>query len=348
MKKQRKFSTEELEGFCKQIGMVLKSGISLNEGVYMLLEEVEDKKTKEVLEKMNECLKDNETFYHAMKATGAFPRYLLSMVHIGEKSGKLEEVLDAMVAYYDRETSLKESIRNVIAYPMIMFAMIAVILLVLVLKILPMFQNVFRNLNVDVASSSSRVMRVGMATGEAVAIVALVILAVAIGLLIWYRTEGGQRILKKWSGSFFVTKKTARLMAIGKFVSSMSVMISSGMDSEESLNMAKDVVEDPKIQKQVEQCYKAVKDRKSLAEALKESKLVTGMQGRMIGVAEKSGLTEEVFKDISKQYDEKITSQLGSMCTKLETTLVLSLSLIVGAILISIMLPLISIITAIG
>lgn len=234
MKKQRKFTTEELGGFCKQVAMVLKSGISLDEGVYMLLEEVEDKRTKEVLEKMDEMLKDNETFHNAMKETGAFPKYLLSMVHIGEKSGKLEEVLEAMVVYYERESSMKESIRNVIAYPMIMFAMIAVILLVLVLKILPMFQNVFRNLNVDVASSSSRVMRVGMVTGEVVAIVALIILVVVAGLLLWYHTDGGEKVLKKWSGSFFATKKTARLMAIGKFVSSMSVMISSGMDPEES------------------------------------------------------------------------------------------------------------------
>lgn len=348
MKKQRKFTTEELGGFCKQVAMVLKSGISLDEGVYMLLEEVEDKRTKEVLEKMDEMLKDNETFHNAMKETDAFPRYLLSMVHIGEKSGKLEEVLEAMVVYYERESSMKESIRNVIAYPMIMFAMIAVILLVLVLKILPMFQNVFRNLNVDVASSSSRVMRVGMVTGEVVAIVALIILVVVAGLLLWYHTDGGEKVLKKWSGSFFATKKTARLMAIGKFVSSMSVMISSGMDPEESLDMAREVVEGTKVQKKVEKCYEGVKERKSLAESLRESKLVTGMQGRMLGVAEKSGLTEEVLNDISRQYDEQITGQLSSMCTKLETTLVLSLSLIVGAILISIMLPLVSIITAIG
>lgn len=348
MKKQRKFTTEELGGFCKQVAMVLKSGISLDEGVYMLLEEVEDKRTKEVLEKMDEMLKDNETLHNAMKETGAFPQYLLSMVHIGEKSGKLEEVLEAMVVYYERESSMKESIHNVIAYPMIMFAMIAVILLVLVLKILPMFQNVFRNLNVDVASSSSRVMRVGMVTGEVVAIVALIILVVVAGLLLWYHTDSGEKVLKKWSGSFFATKKTARLMAIGKFVSSMSVMISSGMDPEESLDMAREVVEGTKVQKKVEKCYEGVKERKSLAESLRESKLVTGMQGRMLGVAEKSGLTEEVLNDISRQYDEQITGQLSSMCTKLETTLVLSLSLIVGAILISIMLPLVSIITAIG
>lgn len=348
MKKQGKFTSEELEGFCRQIAMILKSGISLDEGVYMLFEEVEDKRTKEILGKIDDMLKDNETLYHAMKETGAFPAYLLNMVHIGEKSGKLEEVLEGMAVYYERETSMKDSIRNVIAYPMMMFAMIAVILLVLVLKILPMFQNVFHNLNVDVASTSNKVMKVGMVTGEAVAIVALVILVIAAGLLLWYRTEGGKKILKRWSNGFFVTKKATRLMAIGRFVSSLSVMISSGMDPEESLGMAKEVVEHPKIQKRVERCYEEVKNRKSLAESLRESKLVTGMQGRMIGVAERSGLTEEVLENISKQYDNQITSQLGTMCTKVETTLVLSLSLIVGAILISIMLPLISIITAIG
>lgn len=348
MKKQGKFTSEELEGFCRQVAMVLKSGISLDEGIYMLMEEVEDKRTNEVLKQMDEMLKDHETFYHAMKETGAFPTYLLSMVHIGEKSGKLEEVLDAMAGYYERETSMKDSIRNVISYPMMMFAMIAVILLVLVLKILPMFQNAFRNLNVDVAGSSARAMRFGIVTGKVVAIVALAILAVAAALLLWYHTSQGEKVLKKWSYGFFVTKKTARLTAVGKFVSSMSVMISSGMDPEESLDLAKGVVEHPKVKKQVEKCYEEVKDRKSLAESLRESKLVTGMQGRMIGVAEKSGLMEEVLTDVSRQYDEQITSQLGSMCTKIETTLVLSLSVIVGAILVSIMLPLISMITAIG
>lgn len=156
MKKQGKFTSEELEGFCRQIAMILKSGISLDEGVYMLFEEVEDKRTKEILGKIDDMLKDNETLYHAMKETGAFPAYLLNMVHIGEKSGKLEEVLEGMAVYYERETSMKDSIRNVIAYPMMMFAMIAVILLVLVLKILPMFQNVFHNLNVDGRPSRRR------------------------------------------------------------------------------------------------------------------------------------------------------------------------------------------------
>lgn len=348
MGKREKFTSEELEGFCRQIGMIYKSCIPLDEGVYMLGEEVEDKRTKEVLGKMHEMLKDNETLHHAMKETGAFPEYLLGMIHIGEKSGKLEEVLDAMAAYYERESNMKESIHHVIAYPMMMFAMIAVILLVLVLKILPMFRNVFRNLNVDVASSSSRIMQFGITMGEVVAIVSLSIFVIVAGFVLWYGTRKGEAVLKRWSCSFFVTRKTARLMAVGKLLSSLSIMLSSGMEPEESLDMVREVVEHPKVKKQIDECYEDVKNRTSLADSLKERKLVTGMQGRMIGVAEKSGLTEEVLREISRQYDTQITNQLGNICARIETTLVLSLSLIVGAILVSIMLPLISVITAIG
>ncbi|MBQ3601865.1 MAG: type II secretion system F family protein [Lachnospiraceae bacterium] len=348
MKGQNRFSSEELAGFCNQIAIILKSGISLYDGIYILKEEVEDKKTKHVLLCIEDKLKQNESFHNAMKETNAFPGYLLSMVNIGEHTGKLETVMNSMAYYYQREADMKDSIRNVIAYPMLMFAMIAIILLVLVGKILPMFQRVFENLSVDVASSSTKFMNFGVWAGKIVAIVSLVVLVVGIGLILWYRTKKGEEILNKFSCNFFVTKKTSHLLAVGKFISSMSVMISSGMDQEEALELAQEANHHPQIKENIKQCRQLVKDNKSLAEAMKEEKLITGMQGRIVSLAAKSGMLEDVLGDISSQYDESISEQLTHMCNKLEITLVISLSLIIGCVLLSIMFPLISIISAIG
>ena len=128
MAKKKKFSPEELSGFCSQVAGMLKSGIDLEEGMYMLAEEMEDQRTRELIEQVENSLKENESFSKALKGTGAFPAYLINMVGIGETSGKLEDVMRAMVRYYDRESMMRESIRNVIAYPMMMFLMIAVIL----------------------------------------------------------------------------------------------------------------------------------------------------------------------------------------------------------------------------
>ena len=348
MGKTKKFNAEELAGFCGQIALLLKSGIYLSDGMYMLLEEVEDAYTKDVLSQVEQSLKENETFAKALKETGAFPSYLIKMVNIGEKSGKLESVMLSMASYYERESSIQESIRNVVSYPFMMFSMIAVILAALVGKILPMFQNVFVNLSVDVASSSGKVMQIGMWTGKIVAIICFVILIAMIGLIAWYQTEKGKETLKKFGCNFFVTKKVMNLLATGRFVSSMSVMVSSGMETIEAMELAQDVVEHQKVQDKIVNCTEKLKENKPFAETLREEKLLTGMQGRMLAVAVKSGMMEEALSDISNDYDERISNQLTQFCGRVETSLVLGLSIIVGGILISIMFPLVSIITSIG
>lgn len=348
MGKKKKFRTEELAGFCSQIATILKSGISLSEGIYMLSEEVEDKWSKGILAQIEEKLGKSERFYKALEETGAFPAYFVNMVKIGEYSGKLEDVMVSMEKYYQRECVIRSSIRNVISYPMMMFAMVGVILLVLVGKILPMFQKVFKSLQVDVASSSGRIMAFGMWTGRIVAGISILAILISVALILWYQTESGNKILKNFSTHFFVTKKTARLLAVGRFLSSMSVMTSSGMDTQESLEYAKDVVEHRELKNSIVHCMEQMKENTSFAESLREEKILTGMQGQMVSVAEKSGMLEEVLEEISGQYDEKISKQLGRFCMKVETSLVLALSIVVGGVLISVMFPLVSIITSIG
>lgn len=348
MAKKKKFSSEEVSGFCSQVAIMLKSGIALEEGVYMLAEEVEEDGTKKVLNQVQKKLKQNETFENALRDTGVFPEYLVNMVRIGETSGKLEDVMNSMAHYYERDNMIKDSIRDVIAYPAMMFGMIAVILAALIGKILPMFENVFINLNVDAASSSSRIMNFGMWAGRIVALFAFVVIVVGLILYGFYHTEKGNRCLRRFACNCFLTKKTANLLAVGRFVSSMAVMVSSGLDVKESMEMSQGIVEHPGVQKKISHCIEKMDKEESFANTLREESILTGMQGRMVAVADKAGMMDEVLGDISSQFDEKISNHMGQFCTKVETSLVLTLSVVVGGVLISIMFPLVSIITSIG
>lgn len=348
MAKTKRFSSEEVSGFCGQVAIMLKSGIELGEGMYMLEQEMEEERTKKVLEQLKEQLDESGNFSDALAKSEAFPEYMVNMVHIGENSGKLEDVMNSLAKYYERDSLIRDSVRNVIAYPAMMFLMIAVILIALVGKILPMFQNVFVNLNVDAQASSSRIMNFGMWAGRVVAIVAVVVLFVGLILYICYHTEAGYKALKNFTCKLFVTKKTARLLATGRFVSSMDVMVASGMDTREAMEMAQKIVEHPDVEKRLSNCIEQMGQDVSFANALRKEELLTGMQGRMISVADKAGMLEEVLGDISRQYDETIGTHMGQFCTKVETALVLALSLVVGGVLISIMFPMVSIITSIG
>lgn len=341
-----KFSSEEIAGFCEQIAMLVNGGISLYDGVDMLAQEMEDKATKAVLEQLDNTLRDNKTFYEALKETNAFPEYMLKMVNIGEKTGKLDVVMKALSVYYKRESAMQQNVRNVIAYPMMMFAMMAVILAILIWKILPMFQTVMNELDVEAAASSTNMMDVGMTIGKVVAVAGIAAFVIVSVLVIWYGTKTGKNKINHFFQNFILTRKISNSMATGKFVSAMALMTATGFDNLEALNMAEEVVENKKLQKKVKASADLIAENKTLEEAVRETALLTGMEGRMISVAAKTGVTDQVFEKLAEKYDDKVEENMGSLCAKIETGLVVTLSFVVGATLISVMLPLVSIISS--
>ena len=194
---KKKFNSDEIAMFCDQIAMLLNGGISVYEGTYMLYSEMEDSKTKEILREIDEQVKENIPLYKALDSTGAFPEYMIHMVQVGEKTGRLEEVMKSLAEYYEREGRVKAGLRSAVAYPMILFAVMACIMVVLVWKILPMFERMFNELSSDVATSTENVLSAGLAAGRIIAVVICALFAVVLLVVLWSRTKTGSRVLAK-------------------------------------------------------------------------------------------------------------------------------------------------------
>ena len=185
--KSKRLSAAEVSAFCEQIALILNGGIPIYEGTYILYKEMENPQLKDILKKVDALVKNNIPLYEALEKTEVFPAYMVHMVKIGETTGKLEEVMASLARYYDREDSIKTSIRNVVFYPIILFVMMGVILIVLVAKILPMFQEVFNELDVNVASTSNNMMSASIWIGRISTIAVLVVLVLIVALILWYR-----------------------------------------------------------------------------------------------------------------------------------------------------------------
>lgn len=347
-KKKKKFTSEETASFCDQIAMLLNSGIPVYEGAYILAEEVEDKKTKQVLSRVEELVKDNMPLYEALEDTGAFPEHMVHMVKVGETTGKLEEVLRSLAAYYERDANVRAGIKSAVVFPVVLFAMMAVIMLVMVFKIIPMFEEMFLELNAEVADSTRSMMNAGVMAGKVLAMVTCVLFVLILFVLLWYRTAAGEHALKKVLSSFGPTRKLTEMMARGQFISSMALMTVSGMEQGEALEMAADGCQNPGIGGKIRECAKLAKQGEGFDEALNKSGLIVGRDNRMLAVAQRTGASDEVLQKLGAQYDERIGARLNSLSGKIETGLVVVLALMVGTILISIMLPLVSMISSIG
>ena len=114
---------EELAYICSQMNIILNSGLSVQEGIEILLEDASNSVAKEILESLYKDISDKKTLYKALKNTGVFPGYMINMVKIGEITGRLEEVFAYLTEYYEDENDMRKTIKSVLFQPVVLLMM---------------------------------------------------------------------------------------------------------------------------------------------------------------------------------------------------------------------------------
>lgn len=347
MKKEKvkKLSADVLAMFCSQTAMLLNGGIPLFEGIDMLYDEIDDGNVRKVLKSVSEKVKEGCSLGNALEESGAFPTYMVQMIEVGEQTGKLEDILNSLSKYYEREFSVEIATKSTVTYPLTLFGMMIVILLVLVLKIMPIFSGVFEELDRK-TDSARRMMDFGMMGARIATGVALFVPLIMIMSLLLSRVKAGRAFTNKLIKLFPFMKNIAYSLGNGKVMATMSAMVASGMDIQESLERSKKVVGDSETLNRVNQCLEFIKAGENTAVAMCTSEILTPMQARMLAVGIKAGSVDNVVTKISASIDEEISGKLATSSSRLETILVVLLSVMVGVILVSIMMPLISVIAS--
>ena len=338
----------ELSTFCSQVAMILKSGIPVAEGISIMYEDTENAQGREIMKGILDHVEVGEPLYAALEATGRFPKYMRDMVEIGEQSGKLDEVLDSLVDYYEREETISSSIRSAVTYPMVMIVMMILVIGVLVVKVLPIFNQVFAQLGSELTGFSRAVMDFGSGLGKYSAVIVGVVAALAVLFFVLRSTKAGRELLGRFKASFFVTRRLAAKIASGRFASAMAMMLASGMDTDKALDMVERLVDNPVIHEKITRCRQLVAEGSSFSEALAKTEIFTGVYARMVSIGFKTGAADAVMKKLADGYEKEVDAQISGMISILEPTLVAVLSVIVGMILLSVMLPLMGIMSSIG
>ena len=151
--------------FCESVAMMLPAGIQTDEAVGMLSEDIGDVALQATCESVYGRLCAGDTLAVAMKASGAFPRYAVDMVGVGEASGRLEEVLRSLGVYYDEEDRLFAKIRSSVGYPAALLCIMSIILAFTVIIILPVFEDVYVSMAGSLIDGSSGAVGVSVAIG---------------------------------------------------------------------------------------------------------------------------------------------------------------------------------------
>ena len=348
MKKQKLLSTEELASFCSQTSLLFQAGIPPVESMYVLLNDMTSEKGRELLESILKTCRQGDTFYEALKATGVFPNYVLHTVKLGEISGNLDVCMTALATYYEKENNIFGSIKSAITYPLLMIVMMIIIIFVLISKVMPIFNQVFIELGSEMSGFAASLLHMGETLNK-YSVVFLIILAVLfVVYAILSKTSWGRKAFTYLLGVFPLTKGFFDSVSCQRFASGMAMCLGSGMDTYVSLDIVAQLVGNKKMTQKIENCKKSLLNGSNLAEALYSSNIFNNLFSQMVAVGFKSGKMDIVLSKISDSYEKITDKKIQSMISVLEPTLVIILSIIVGLILLSVILPLMGIMSSIG
>ena len=325
-------TSAEIAEFSNQMALMLHSGISSLEALEILLEDAKNTDEKELLSQILTELETCGQLYIAIESTHLFPPYMVHMIRLGEETGTLDDIMYGLSSHYTHEDTIAHLIRSAFVYPAIMLSMMVLIILVLLTKVMPVFQQVFTQLGQEMTGFSAVLLDMGQALSNYTSII--VILIAVTGFLLY----------RLWNKLPF-HKRLEEEIAICHFADGISIALKSGFSIEQSIDLTRSLIESSSVLEKIHFCESEYNNHNIFSKALHDSGIFSGSHARRIRIAEKSGQMDEALSQIAEEYTYAIQSKISQWISMIEPTLVIILSIVVGTLLFSVMLPLLGIMT---
>ncbi|MBE5906623.1 MAG: type II secretion system F family protein [Lachnospiraceae bacterium] len=347
--KKINLSKEYLSAFTLQMSLLIHAGINLADGMHLLAEDEKNPNVKELLLSISNQMDDGVQLSEAMRNSGSFPDYVINMTITGEATGRTEAAFEAMSKHYETQRQLNDRIRSAIVYPVVLLVLMLIIIGVLLVKVLPIFETVYQQLGGNLKGMGAGLFKIGQGLDAALPVIGVVALIVFIvGLLIWFSAGARNSILKGYK-KIFGDRGITKRVGMARFASALSMGMLSGLPMEEAMKMAMNFHEESAVVKQrYEECLSKLEAGNPLADSLRETKVFAPMYCRMIALGVKSGAGDSIMAEIAKRLEEDAMQAIDEAVARIEPTIVIITSIIVGVILLSVMLPLMNIMSTIA
>jgi type IV pilus assembly protein PilC len=343
---QKELSPTLLSLFFNSLGVLLKAGIPIQNCLSLMLEDSKDDSLKEILSKLNTEIKTTFQLHLAMQQTGLFSEYAIQMVKIGETSGRLEAVCKSLADYYEQKDTITAQMKRSILNPVILICVVSAVITFLVLKVLPIFSNVYAQLGIYMEQNS--MILAALTIGKTAMILSLILLLfLGICGLMMLSSSGKKQVLHMIS-KIPKVKKIISGILVSQFSSALSMLLQSGMDPEHAMELSSGIIQNEILDDKLINCKKDFKNGVSIAEALAKNQIFSPFHTSILLACAKAGATDQALKKLSEEIMEDSMESLENAMGLIEPILVAVLSVIIGIILLCIMLPLIGILSSMG
>lgn len=340
--KKCKLTNEQTGSVCAALQKLVCAGIAPADALVLLAQDEKDAALAKLLMQMSRQVDEGVALSVAMQSSGSFAPYVSSLLQVAERSGKQEQTLGALASYYDGRAKMERQLRTALLYPGMLLAVLFAVLVVLLVWVLPVFNDVYAQLGSHLTGFAGGLLRLGeilrmllpwLCTGVA--------LLVLVSMLPQVRSH--QQKLRHDRGAY-------KKVCSARYVQAVALAVASGMAHKEAARLACRLSdgENDAFRRRCEGCAEDVEKGTAFSHALHKWEFIDASSRRLLDAGIRGGSEETVLQELSRQLLEQGEEALQQRAARIEPCLVAVSCLLIGGVLLSVMLPLMHIMTAIG
>lgn len=344
-----RFENDDIAACCLELNYLLHAGIGNAEALRCISEDEDRKEFSELFASMADGADEGKMLSEVFRDAGVFPGYVYEMIAVGEKTGRTEEALKSLANDAQSRANLDRQTKSALVYPSVLLLVMLVVVAVLLIYVLPVFNDVYSQLGSGLTGVAGVLLTVGGALGR-VSWLLVILLCAAVAFLAAFSAVPAFREkvigrMEKRRGD----KGAYSMINTARFAQALSLGMSSGLDAQEAVSSALTLLNENKVSSERgDRCRELIESGSNLAQALRESGLMPAKQCRELEAGIKGGSGDLAMEQIAQRLTDDAENALSEQMSRIEPTIVIVSSILVGIILLAVMLPLVNIMNSIG
>ena len=337
-------SSGQLSAVCMELALMLNAGLGAGEGLRLLGEGSDG---GPALEQMACRVEDGTPLSEAMAESGVFPDYVCALVACGERTGRTEEALRSLADHYDSRCRMEEGVFSALLHPALLTLRMLAVMVVLLTRVLPVFENVYASLGGRLDGMAGSLLALGRLLDRGMPLLVVLLAAALASLAAVALSESlRQRLLALWVRR---DRGLAAETATARIAQALAMGLTSGLPVEEALELAAGLQgENQRAAKRCRDCRERIEKGASLTESLQETGVLPADCCRLLAAGVRAGAADTVMDRLAHRLEEDSEDHLAAAVARVEPVLVLVSALLVGLVILSVMLPLMNILSALG
>lgn len=345
-----KTKAKDLSMFCEQFCALLRAGVTIVDGLKLLLEQTQDRALREAIQTTISGVNEGESLANSMARDGvAFDDTLISLVRAGELSGSLDTSLERMSEQYKKDAEIEAAIKKALSYPIIVMVVAIAVVIIMLVFVVPRFMSMFAEVGIEMPKITIMVMDASAWMTENYLIVIIGLIALIAICVAFAKSATGKKLFSWLAINIPGVKEFTIKSSASKIARTLSTLLTSGMTVIEALKILESTLPNYYYKNAIKEIREDVLTGQPMSRKfLSDTKLFPSMLAHMISVGEDTGDISSMLTRTADYYDLEVETATETMMSMIQPAIIILLTGVVGVLIAAVFAPMLALYSQLG